>query len=1591
MKRAFRISGTIFAVTLLLLLILWILIQTPFFQQKAAQYAAYRLEKILGTRVDVGGMQFGILNRFSLEKVMVYDRKGDTLLATGSVKLSVTDWFFWQDTTELKYIGLKDVQIKLQRSDTVWNHAFLNEVFGTGGEDTATGEPVKLKLKIAEITNLRFERLDYWRGRFLYGGVKHLYVKGKTTDLNGGLVELESAELIGPEYRDLRMKGRWSREDSLAFWRGIDSMDRLARLQPKLPDPDPFRLIVHNISIKEGNLQFYNRRKGPSTPGVFDERDIIITGISGNATNLRVTGDTIRANAKLKANERSGFRIQSLTTQFTMHPQMMEFANLDLITNHSRVGSYYAMHYSTFDNMEYFLDSVRIVSRMRNAKISMEDIAVFAPDLAGIKQVGVLSGDAWGTVSDFMVKNVDLSTGKSRLTGTYAMKGLVDIDNTMINFTTSDTKIHLPDLEVWAPELRALQQTPVANMGIIGFKGSFSGTPFDFFVNGNFATNAGNIEADLKLKMDGKGKGYISNIKRADLDGGKLLGVPSLGRMIFDGEVTSGGFGVENPVEITGRLAEISYNQYTYRNLEVKSVFADYLLDAGLMVNDTNLRGNITTTLNFKEKQQRYNARGNVDYANFYNLKLFGDTLVFRGDFDLDFAGNNLDAFLGYARFYNASVSNGRLPLSFDSLQIESAIDSAGNKRLSLRTNEAEGFVDGKFELSRLGDSFSLFLSRYYPTLIKAPEGNVPGQDFSFEIKTRKVEPFLRLFNKDIGGGEFANIVGSLNTETNQLLVSGNVPSFRYGSLVVSDVSIRGNGSGNKLDIFGAAANFQVNEQISFPNAELKVATINDSTRLTINTTTSGPLGNAAINADLFSQPEGFELKFNESSFIANKKKWIIEADGGFLLKNNILFSDGLVLLQEQQRIEAFTQPHEEGHWNDLFINLHQFNMGDWLPYFVTDPRLEGIVSGNTVINNPLGYAKLDSKLRIDQFYFNNDSVGLVNIEGKYDSKKALVEALVKSENPEYDFDALVNLNFKDSAQYPINSRVVLRNERLSVLKRYLTDVFKDIDGFANGELLVRGPFAGPAITGRVKVSNAEMLVDYTQCLYRVDTATVVFGDNYIDLGSLKIKDEKGRTGMVEGRFYHRFFDSLSFNLRMRTDGMQVLNTRAGDNDLFYGNMIGKATMGLSGPLNNMQMRITGTPTDSSWIAVPTEDSRTSGEADYIVFKEYGTEAEVQVDTSITNVHILLELTANPLCRVDVVLDELTGDIISATGNGNLTIRSGTADPTEMRGRYVVESGSYNYTFQSFIRKPFILDGDGNNFLEWNGDPYEANMNIKATYVAKDVSLRDLVSNENSAFALDQNARNYKGDVWVNALIKGNLSRPDITFNIEFPPGSVMRNNITANDLLRRIGEDESENLRQVTYLIVFRSFAPYKQGTGIRNPGADLAVNTISELVSREMEKILTGVIQDLTRDRSLSVDLSTNFYNSSQTLGNVNAFSQYDRMNVDFNLNRTFFNSRVKVNLGSDFDLNVRNTATTGFQFLPDVSVEFILTSNRRLRAIIFKRDNLDISGRRNRAGASISYRKDFERLFGKRDEEALFFLRTKENDPEKQPLQN
>jgi hypothetical protein len=57
-----------------------------------------------------------------------------------------------------------------------------------------------------------------------------------------------------------------------------------------------------------------------------------------------------------------------------------------------------------------------------------------------------------------------------------------------------------------------------------------------------------------------------------------------------------------------------------------------------------------------------------------------------------------------------------------------------------------------------------------------------------------------------------------------------------------------------------------------------------------------------------------------------------------------------------------------------------------------------------------------------------------------------------------------------------------------------------------------------------------------------------------------ELKDEKGRKGIVEGRFsYHPFFDSLSFNLKMhyRIGNAGAQYFKEGQWSVFFGKAVG--------------------------------------------------------------------------------------------------------------------------------------------------------------------------------------------------------------------------------------------------------------------------------------------------------------------------------------------------------------------------------------------------------------------------------------------------
>jgi hypothetical protein len=346
---------------------------------------------------------------------------------------------------------------------------------------------------------------------------------------------------------------------------------------------------------------------------------------------------------------------------------------------------------------------------------------------------------------------------------------------------------------------------------------------------------------------------------------------------------------------------------------------------------------------------------------------------------------------------------------------------------------------------------------------------------------------------------------------------------------------------------------------------------------------------------------------------------------------------------------------------------------------------------------------------------------------------------------------------------------------------------------------------------------------------------------------------------------------------------------------------------------------------------------------------------------------------ANNYANVYMILDPLSGDIIKTNGHGNLVMRVGTTEDLTLNGRYEIDRGNYNFTFQSFIHKPFVLSEGVGNYVQWTGNPYDANIGIAANFRAENVRFSDLGLNNNLGIQ-DPNVLRYRGDIIVTANLTGKLMSPNITFQIDLPPNSPLRNDQDAQILLARIQNDPNELNKQVSCLVVLNSFVPLSNSTNTFDPTSAVGsavVNSISGAISNAFSKQVSQRLQTIFKDKSIRVNFNTNFYNGNYLLYSDQSNLSYNRTNLNVSIAKNFMNEKLTLTVGSalDFGMTAQQTAAASFQFLPDINAEYKITPDGRVALTFFYRDSYNYlstgNHTQNSSGTSISYRREFDRI--------------------------
>ena len=345
-----------------------------------------------------------------------------------------------------------------------------------------------------------------------------------------------------------------------------------------------------------------------------------------------------------------------------------------------------------------------------------------------------------------------------------------------------------------------------------------------------------------------------------------------------------------------------------------------------------------------------------------------------------------------------------------------------------------------------------------------------------------------------------------------------------------------------------------------------------------------------------------------------NGKAWTIDEAGVLKFRRNTAASGQLIITEGEQKILLKTQQSTKGNWNDLKVELTKVNLGDFAPFFMPNNRLEGLLSGNILVEDPTNDLKISSEdIRTQYLRLDNDSLGELKATLAYDNKTKELKVKGSTVNQEnyLGFDAHIFLgpNGKDNI-IALNAK----NFQIKILERFLGTLFSDMQGYLTGDIQLGGEFKNLAVSGKGRLKDAGLKVNFTQCFYKIQDTDIELTPTKIDLSGIILTDTvTGNPVYITGGIEHEAFKNMFYNLDISTrkpgtsgdefnKDVLLINTTYKDNKQFYGRVKGTGSLTLAGPQAEMFMTINGIASDkdSSYVTIPSASGRESGIADFL-------------------------------------------------------------------------------------------------------------------------------------------------------------------------------------------------------------------------------------------------------------------------------------------------------------------------------------------------------------------------------------------------------
>ena len=1243
----------------------------------------------------------------------------------------------------------------------------------------------------------------------------------------------------------------------------------------KLQNPNSkseFRLYIEDLEVY--NLDFHYTTLKPRNPeyGV-DYGDIRILNTDARIENFSVVKGAVRGDIKrFSADERSGFRVDHLSGVMYVYGGVIHVDDLAVKTPHS---SLYMprMHINGEDWLEYkeYIEKVDMDMVASHSKISSDDIAYFAPSLRpwGIT-LRNMDVSFKGTVDDFEATAYDVNFGDdSYLDATAHITGLPEWRTA--NYIVGVEKMHL-NADDASEILSAVMTRPIPDniqeminrVEWVEMRATFGGRWDSFRVAGNINSATGHLRTDVNIGTVPNNRYSLNGlISVEDLHLGKLLDKPKLGALTATlnaagrfGDMASGG--IVGDVSLS--VDEFGYADYIYHDITGVGVVNGNKFYGEVSSLDPNLEFDMFADVDFDATNPYYRLSMMLEYADLHALGINkrDEISTLSANVGIDISGATLEELNGYVSIADAEYHYPGGDIYSNRIRVD--LDSSPQQKYVQCKSD---FFDFDFRSrSSYRDIYNYLynsLKTYVPLLydndseVVVQEGAVVNSANDYTVFTLTANDDINSLLDAIAGGLVVapetNISLTFNPRSNNIILKGRSEGIEYSGVIMSNIELDiNNSSRDSMSVRVRTDGIYRGTKLLMPNLNINGGARENRITLTAGfkdgDKRSAMLGLAA-NFSMNEQTNRRSIHVNvtPSHFTADDAQWKLYARGIDIDSSRIAVHDLRIMRGDQMlRVDGVASRQRE---DSICVTLNRFDIS---PISQITGRIgynfEGASTGYATVKSALSNPEIEARISLDDWSVNGLAAPPQDIITDWDFKQNRARVFVCDRASQ---DTLIHGYYQpNGVRYFARADIPRLSAKL--IQPFLIGIVSDIEGDVSAHVTIQGEGRMAKLNGYGVVESIGCKVDYTNVRYSAPYGVLRVEDNHIYADGIELFDQSGNKGVYKMDLDLNHLSNVTYDISIDANNVLVLDTKAKDNDYFYGHVYATGSASFRGDKRGLKMDIEATSNDNSRFYMPLTGKVDVTYADFVKFR---TSDAVSPDTTafltrrmmayerkhrtVSNIGSVMDMdmTFNVLPNIEMqlVIDPTLGDIIKGRGKGQLTMHIvPEANIFEMRGEYTISEGDYLFTLQNIWHKLFkVVPG---STVSWNGDPMGAQLNIDAIYETK-ASLKPLIGN--SLQGIDTSRA-----VPVECYIKltDDMMEPTVTFDVKVPNVAPEIQTVIDKAL-----NDQQSIATQMFWLLAANTFSSDDTGA----TGASLSATTGFELLSNQLSNWLSGENYDI------------------------------------------------------------------------------------------------------------------------------------------------